>query len=96
MSSDDLLRKHIIMRLMCDLAIDTRDVEEKFGIGFDNYFGEALKGLEPLLDDGLMESSGGRLSVTMDGRLFLRNIAMCFDAHLVPRREGKMMYSRTV
>jgi oxygen-independent coproporphyrinogen-3 oxidase len=96
MNFDDLLRKHVIMRLMCDLSIDMREVEEKFGISFDNYFGTALGELAPLLDDGLMESSGRRLLVTMDGRLFLRNIAMCFDAHLVSRREGKMMYSRTV
>jgi len=96
MNSDDLLRKHVIMRLMCDLSIDKREVEEAFHISFDGYFGEALQELAPLTGDGLIESSDDRLTVTMDGRLFLRNIAMCFDAHLAARREGKMMYSRTV
>jgi oxygen-independent coproporphyrinogen-3 oxidase len=34
MTEDDTLRKHVIMRLMCDLELDKASVERTFGIDF--------------------------------------------------------------
>jgi oxygen-independent coproporphyrinogen-3 oxidase len=96
MSVDDRLRKHVIMRLMCDLRLEISDVERKFGIRFDEYFALSLEKLEPLLRDGLITRDGEVYTVTMQGRLFLRNIAMCFDAYFPSIQKEKPIFSRTV
>lgn len=95
MSADDRLREYVIMRLMCDLTLDVAAVEKKFGIAFREHFRESLSMLRPLVDDGLVTESPASLNVTDRGRLFLRNIAMCFDAYL--QSQGKKpLFSRTV
>ncbi|MDN5781976.1 MAG: coproporphyrinogen III oxidase, partial [Luteimonas sp.] len=43
---------------------------------------DALGQLQPLQDDGLVRVEPGRISATTQGRLLLRNIAMCFDRYL--------------
>ena len=96
MTQDDQLRKHVIMRLMCDLVLMKPTVERIYGIEFDSYFGEALSQLSPLQEDELIEVTSEELRVTRRGRLFLRNIAMCFDAHLAGLRKEKPIFSRTV
>jgi len=96
MSFDDEVRKFVIMRLMCHTILDKREVENKFKINFVEYFADSLVKLNPLVQDGLIEDNGETLTVTDDGRLFLRNIALCFDAYAsaVPRQQP--LYSRTV
>ena len=96
MSADDELRKHIIMRLMCDLALDIIDVEKKFNIKFNDYFKDAITHLQSFIEDGLMEKSENTLKITLQGRLFLRNIAMCFDAYISKVSKEKQIFSRTV
>jgi len=96
MSSDDELRKYIIMRLMCDLVLNTSEVEKKFNIKFNEYFGDVLINLQLFIDDALMEKSDNLLKVTLQGRLFLRNIAMCFDVYLAKVSKEKPVFSRTV
>jgi len=95
MTPDDELRKFVIMKLMCDLSLNTREVEQKFGVDFDDYFEDSVRQLQPLRDDGLVQVSPGEIAVTSPGRLFLRNIAMCFDAYGAAK-SGKPLYSRTV
>jgi oxygen-independent coproporphyrinogen-3 oxidase len=96
MSHDDNLRKYVILRLMCDLALNFNDVENKFNIKFEEYFHESLQKLEPFIEDHLLERRAGELMVTIQGRLFLRNIAMCFDAYLNKVSKDKPIFSRTV
>jgi oxygen-independent coproporphyrinogen-3 oxidase len=96
MSFDDQVRKFVIMGLMCRPYLDVTEVEEKFGITFREYFAEALLKLGPLADDGLVVDGGSRIYVTGDGRLFLRNIAICFDAHTDMAKRRQQLYSRTV
>lgn len=96
MTGDDQIRKHVIMRLMCDLEVDTRDVEERFGILFSEYFSDSIDALQSFVDDGLLEVTRDRLTVVGTGRLVLRNIAMCFDAYLKKLSSSKPIFSRTV
>jgi oxygen-independent coproporphyrinogen-3 oxidase len=96
MTNDDQLRKFVIMRLMCDLVLNTRDVENRFGIPFGAYFRESLEKLQPLIDDDLLRVTSDGYEITTEGRLFLRNIAMCFDAYLGNGQKEKPIYSRTV
>jgi oxygen-independent coproporphyrinogen-3 oxidase len=96
MTGDDLLRKHVIMRLMCDLELDVRAVEERFGIDFRSSFAASLRALRPLEEDHLVEIAPERITIQGAGRLLLRNIAMCFDAYLDTMVKAKPIFSRTV
>ncbi|MBM2846357.1 MAG: Coproporphyrinogen oxidase [Bacteroidetes bacterium] len=96
MTEDDQIRKHVIMRLMCDLELEKRDTEERFGIDFDEYFAASLLQLEQFAEDGLLTLSPDRITIVGAGRLLLRNIAMCFDAYLDSVGKNKPVFSRTV
>ena len=81
-TAQDKLRRHIIMGLICELKLDTGEVNRQFGVDFNTDFQEELAQLRPMADDGLLEITPGELRVTPRGRAFLRNICMPFDAYL--------------
>mgnify|MGYP003341164587 CR=1 FL=1 len=96
MTTDDEIRKFVILRLMCDMELRFADVDERFHIRSKEYLASSLESLAPLITDGFITATDAGLSVTTLGRRFLRNIAMCFDAHL-PQATGKTpLYSKTV
>ncbi len=94
LTDEDKLRADVIMRLMCDLSLDYAQMSAKWGIVFEAHFAGALEQLKEPAEDGLLEFTDAGLKVTDRGRLFIRNLAMCFDAYLEPAVEGR--YSRTV
>jgi len=96
MTEDDQVRKHVIMRLMCDLELEKAAVEEKFGIDFDEYFEHSLRQLDQFVTDGLVVLEPGKIAIVGAGRLLLRNIAMCFDAYLEGMSKDRPVFSRTV
>jgi oxygen-independent coproporphyrinogen-3 oxidase len=96
MSQDDIIRKHVIMRLMCDMELTKSEVEEKFNIKFDDYFADSIQKLNEFVEDGLVELSGDKIKVSLMGRLVIRNIAMCFDAYIDKMMKEKPIFSRTV
>ncbi|MEX2489608.1 MAG: oxygen-independent coproporphyrinogen III oxidase [Pseudomonadales bacterium] len=79
---DDLIRKAVIMALICHFEIEFADIEAEFGINFTNYFAEELEQLEQFAGDGLLILKEDSIQVTDKGRLLIRNICMCFDRHL--------------
>jgi oxygen-independent coproporphyrinogen-3 oxidase len=95
MSEDDILRRDVIMSLMCDFELHFGVFEEKYKINFKEYFAKGLKKLEQFLPDNLVVIGDDYMEVTEMGRLLIRNIAMSFDAFLEDD-EGKVRYSRTV
>ncbi|TXH66527.1 MAG: oxygen-independent coproporphyrinogen III oxidase [Lysobacteraceae bacterium] len=82
LSADDQLRADLIQRLMCQGEVPVSALERRYGIEFPVYFAEALDRLRGLQADGLVQIEPKRISVTAQGRLLLRNIAMCFDRYL--------------
>ena len=96
MTPDDEVRKFVIMRLMCDLELDKREVERRFGITFDEYFSDALVKLNEFIPLELLSLERDRIVVSDSGRFVLRNIAMCFDAYLPAMTKEKPIFSRTV
>ncbi|MEO1766067.1 oxygen-independent coproporphyrinogen III oxidase [Thiobacter aerophilum] len=92
---DDRIRRDAILSLMCDLALDRSALAEQWGIDFDAYFADSLQELSKLAADGLVELTSDMIRVTELGRIFLRNIAMCFDAYL-KQPLAQPRYSRTV
>jgi len=96
---DDLLRRTVIGKLMCQFELSISAIEQAFPIAFGQYFADELVALRQLEFDGLVSIEGDWISVTMRGRLLIRNVCMVFDRyltapgtlpHAVPR------YSRTV
>jgi oxygen-independent coproporphyrinogen-3 oxidase len=82
------------MRVMCDLSLDYAAMSQKLAINFAQHFAPELASLAPLEADGLVKRMPTGLEVTDTGRLFIRNIAMCFDNTLAPAGERK--HSRTI
>ena len=93
LSNDDHIRRRTIMRLMCDHALDYQALSAELEIDFEAYFAEELSKLDRFVTDGLVNVSTLGLQVTAQGSLFIRNIAMLFDAHLA---QSKARHSKTV
>lgn len=98
LEEDDVIRADVIQRLMCDGALDYRDIEQRHVIDFAGYFATALQRLQALRQDGLVELAADGLRATSRGRLLLRIIAMCFDNHLpaADTAAATPRFSRTV
>jgi oxygen-independent coproporphyrinogen-3 oxidase len=96
MNQDDVIRRHVIMRLMCDMELDKREVEKRFNLNFDNYFTDSISKLQEFVDDDLIKITDDKIIVTGMGRLVIRNIAMCFDAYIDKMMREKPIFSRTV
>lgn len=95
LTRDDQIRRDAITRVMCDLELDFAAFGKEWNIAFTDYFADALADLRPLADDGLVTLAPSRISVTQSGRLFLRNIGMCFDRYLKEAASNQPRYSRT-
>ena len=95
LNEDDLLRRDVITRLMCDFELKFDYIEEKYKIKFDSYFSWGLANLRDMVEDDLVVVEDRKLTVTENGRLFIRNIAMNFDGYL-ERKEDNSRYSKTI
>ena len=95
LSADDRLRRTVIGNLLCHGVVVKSEIEKEFGISFDETFADALERLSPCAEDGLVELSTGEVRATAVGRVFLRNLAMPFDAYLEQAPE-KPVFSRTL
>lgn len=94
LSDDDLLRREVIMQLLCNFSIDVATIEKRHKIQFASYFSEALSALAPMEADGLVQQENGKMIVTPSGRLLIRNICMPFDAYL--KLKPNQRFSKTV
>ena len=96
--TDDLVRRHVIMELMCNFRLERAAAGEMLDIDFDRYFARELDELQAPggpVADGLLAISAEALEVTARGRIFVRNICMAFDAYLkAPSRQSA--FSRTI
>lgn len=95
LSRDDLIRRDVITRVICNFALDYAAVEQVWGVDFSDYFGESLVKLRPMQADGLLELDGQGIRVLPKGRLLIRNICMVFDAYLVSK-EGPVGFSKVI
>ncbi len=94
LTGEDKIRRDTIMRVMCDLSLDYATMSQRLGINFAAHFESEIESLSSFEADGLLRRSTEGLQVTDTGRLFIRNIAMCFDNTLAPSSEQK--HSRTI
>jgi len=78
---DDLIRRDVIMQLICHFYLNFSTIEAKHNIEFSDYFSTELKNLAEMCEDGLIEVNDQTITVTDKGRLLIRNICMTFDRY---------------
>lgn len=83
LDDDDRFRGEIIERLMCDLAVDLRDICDRHGRQIAD-LASAIESLSPFIEDGLIELDGDRLRVLGHGRLVVRSVCAVFDEYYSP------------
>ena len=96
LSSDDYIRKSVIMELMANFSIDIKRVQKEHNIDFTSYFKEALEDLKEFEEANLLKIDENKISVSQTGTLLIRNIAMPFDAYMSKYRGNKKSFSKTV
>jgi oxygen-independent coproporphyrinogen-3 oxidase len=94
LDADDRVRGDVIQALMCQGQVSFDAIGARHDLRFADYFAAELQRLQPLAADGLVVVGPDALEVTARGRLFLRNLAMVFDAYLPP--QGSPGFSRAV
>ncbi|MCU7846700.1 MAG: oxygen-independent coproporphyrinogen III oxidase [Candidatus Thiodiazotropha sp. (ex Lucinoma kastoroae)] len=82
LTRDDLIRRDVITRLICNFSLAIPDVEKSWGVVFKDYFSVELQRLHEMASDGLISISDSEIKVLPRGRLLIRNICMQFDAYL--------------
>lgn len=91
-SDDDRLRRAVIERLMCDMAVDLDAVAARHGVSGD-VFDPDLPALDPLEADGIVVRDGHRITVTELGRPLVRAVCAAFDRYLT---QGEARHSKAV
>ena len=82
LSRDDLLRRSVIMAIMCQGELIYESIELGHLINFQSYFARELELLGDLEAQGLLELDAQGLRVTPNGWYLVRAIAMVFDKYL--------------
>lgn len=94
LQQDDRLRAALISQLICHFQLDIEAFSNQWQLdSFWQYFAEALTGLQPFMEDGLVEVYVERIVVTPAGRLWVRSICACFDAYL---QQSQQRYSKVI
>ncbi len=84
LTEEDRRRRIIIMRVMCDRALDYAALSAELGCDFVSAYGPELARMADLESDGLVKVGPDRLEVTTRGLPLLRIIAMRFDPTFNP------------
>lgn len=79
---DDLVRRAVIMAIMCQGRVEFESVELAHLIRMREYFRAELERLEPLVAEGLVEVDDHSIQLTALGWYFVRGIAMVFDRYI--------------
>lgn len=77
---EDTLRREVIARLCCYGRVDILQIEQRYEFCFWEHFKDAKPALLQMQSDGLLSLlDESCISVSPEGRFFLRNICMLFD-----------------
>ncbi len=93
LNRDDLIRQDVITQLICQFALNFKQIDQAWHIQSSDYFANELIALDQMQKDGLLVISGDGLQVTRPGRLLIRNICMVFDRYLP---EAQHRFSRAI
>ena len=96
LSTDDEIRRAVIMSLLCQNWLVPSQIEEQYGIVFDKYFSNEIMGLNGFVQEGILTRQGGVYNVTQKGRLVVRKICMLFDVYLPQHMKEGARFSRVL
>ena len=82
LTRDDLLRRSVIMSIMCQGSLQFESIELGHLIDFKSYFAKELETLAGLAEHGLVTMDAAGVQVTATGWYLVRAIAMVFDKYL--------------
>jgi oxygen-independent coproporphyrinogen-3 oxidase len=82
LNRDDLLRRAVIMALMCQGRVEFESIESAHLIDMRTYFATEFEALQPLSDMGMVDVGCDAIEVTPLGWYFVRAVAMVFDRNL--------------
>jgi oxygen-independent coproporphyrinogen-3 oxidase len=82
LSRDDLVRRAVIMALMCQGSVLFESIELSHLIDFKTYFAAELQTLAGMQEQGLLTMDDAGIYVTELGWFFVRGVAMVFDKYL--------------
>ena len=95
LTRDDLLRRAVIMALMCQGRVDYESIELAHLVNFQQYFSQEMQEIDRLAGLGLVQREPDGLRVTAVGWYFVRAVAMVFDRYLRNDRE-RIRYSKVI
>jgi len=95
LTADDLMRRDVIMALMCQGRVEFAAIEAAHGVEFAGTFAAELDDLHSLVDMQWVQIEPRAIQVTALGWYFVRSVASVFDAHL-RRDQSRRGYSRMV
>ncbi len=82
LTRDDILRRSVIMAVMCQGQLDFEAMGDAHLIDFASYFAREIERLRDFETMGLVKVGPASLEVTAQGWYFVRAIAMTFDKYL--------------
>ena len=95
LTRDDLVRRAVIMALMCQGWVEFESIEVAHLVRVRSYFANELQQLVPFAEAGLVELEPDGIRVTAAGWYLVRAIAMVFDRHLQADR-ARERFSRVI
>jgi oxygen-independent coproporphyrinogen III oxidase len=82
LTRDDLVRRAVIMALMCQGRVEYESIALAYLIDMPGYFASELTQMQGMQAQGLVKIEPGALQLTSLGWYFVRAVAMVFDHHL--------------
>ncbi len=82
LTRDDLVRRAVIMALMCQGELQYESINLAYLIDFKTYFANELEALKALEGTGMVVLEDSGIQVTDTGWFFVRAVAMLFDRYL--------------
>ncbi len=91
LNGEDLVIRKNILELMCNnhTVLDESILSH-------GYIDHCLQGLAQIQEDGLAKITGTAITVTPKGKLFVRNICACIDAHLWRNAPASAAFSKAI
>jgi oxygen-independent coproporphyrinogen-3 oxidase len=94
LDNDDIMRREIIMTLMCSMPLEKAKISAQYGVDFNSYFAEELEMLKQYEEVGFITNDPDTIRITPKGRMFVRAVGMTFDKYL--RQASTATYSKLI
>jgi len=95
LTRDDLLRRAVIMALMCQGRVEFESIELAHLVSMRTIFADELERLAPFVEAGLVVVEPNAIQVTAAGWYVVRAVAMVFDRYLHLDRQRER-FSRVI